>query len=116
MHDFDGFTIKLLEDESGDFIAHFVELPNISAFGSSPSNAIEELKIAWEETKKSYKENNEQIPIAPSRKEYSGQFNIRIDKRLHRQLAIEATDAGISLNALVAQKLMTSTNLDTRLE
>ena len=113
MHDFDGFTIKLLEDESGDFIAHFVELPNISAFGNSPSDAIEELKVAWEETKQSYKEHNEPIPVAPSRKEYSGKFNVRIDKRLHRQLAMEAIDAGISLNALVAQKLITSTSLET---
>lgn len=111
MHDFDGFTIKLLEDESGDFIAHFVEMPNISAFADSPTNAIEELKIAWEETKQSYIEHNEPVPIAPARKEYSGQFNVRIDKRLHRQLALEAIDAGISLNALIAQKLTASTSI-----
>lgn len=112
MHDFDGFTIKLLEDENGDFVAHFVEMPNISAFGYSPTNAIEELKVAWEETKQSYKEHNEPIPIAPSRKEYSGQFNVRIDKRLHRQLALEAVDAGICLNALIAQKLASSINIE----
>ena len=111
MHDFDGFTIKLLEEDDGDFIAHFVELPNISAFSDSPNNAIEELKLVWEETKQSYKDHNESIPIAPSKKEYSGQFNVRIDKRLHRQLAIEAVDAGISLNALVAQKLLTSVDI-----
>lgn len=111
MHDFDGFTIKLLEDDSGDFIAHFVELPNISAFGDSPTTAIEELKTVWEETKQSYIEHNEPVPIAPSRKEYSGQFNVRIDKRLHRQLAMEAIYAGISLNALVAQKLIASSNI-----
>lgn len=113
MHDFDGFTIKLLEDEHGDFVAHFVEMPNISAFGDSPTNAIEELKTAWEETKQSYTEHNESIPIAPSRKEYSGQFNVRIDRRLHRQLALEAIDAGISLNALIAQKLTASTSIKT---
>jgi len=48
---------------------------------------------------------NEEIPTAPSRKEYSGQFNVRIDRRDHRALAIEAAQAGLSLNALVAQKL-----------
>jgi len=41
-----------------------------------------------------------EVPIAPSRKEYSGQFNVRIDKRVHRALSAEATKAGISLNAL----------------
>jgi predicted HicB family RNase H-like nuclease len=43
--------------------------------------------------------------MAPSKKVYSGQFNVRIDKRDHRALAIEAIKAGMSLNALVAQKL-----------
>ncbi len=36
--------------------------------------------------------------------------SVRIDKRLHRQLAIEATIAGLSLNALIAQKLISSSN------
>ena len=34
-----------------------------------------------------------------------GQFNVRIDKRVHRALAMEAARVGLSLNALVAQKL-----------
>ncbi len=55
--------------------------------------------------KECYRDDGEEIPIAPSRKEYSGQFNVRIDKRIHRNLVLEATKAGISLNALVAQKL-----------
>ena len=36
---------------------------------------------------------------------YNRPFNVRIDKRVHRALAVEAAQAGISLNALVAQKL-----------
>ncbi|MDF1653733.1 MAG: toxin-antitoxin system HicB family antitoxin [Coxiellaceae bacterium] len=44
-------------------------------------------------------------PLAPSKKQYSGQFNVRIDKRVHRLLALEAAQVGLSLNALVAQKL-----------
>jgi len=32
MDRFDGFSISLYKDEDGDWLAHFVELPNISAF------------------------------------------------------------------------------------
>ncbi|TAM25884.1 MAG: toxin-antitoxin system HicB family antitoxin [Candidimonas sp.] len=39
-------------------------------------------------------------------REYSGSFNVRIDRRVHRALAIEAAQAGVSLNALVAQCLV----------
>lgn len=109
MHDkFDGFSIHLLQDKDDDFIAHFVELPNVSACGSSAEEALAELKVAWEAMKESYQKHGEKIPVAPTRKEYSGQFNVRIDKRIHRALAIEAERAGISLNALVAQKLQWS--------
>jgi predicted HicB family RNase H-like nuclease len=110
--DFDGFTINVFLDEDGDYLAHLVELPNVSAFAETPVKAIEELKVAWYGMKECYEEDGEPIPVAPSRKQYSGTFNIRIDKQLHRALAIEAAKAGVSLNALVAQKLATSTSVD----
>jgi predicted HicB family RNase H-like nuclease len=103
--EFDGFSIHLLEDNDGDFVAHFVELPNVSASGATASSALSELKIAWKAMKQSYRKHGDEIPLAPTRNEYSGQFNIRIDKRDHRALAIEAARVGLSLNALVAQKL-----------
>ena len=110
--DFDGFTVNVFLDEDGDYLAHLVELPNVSAFADTPVKAIEELKIAWRGMKECYSEDGEPIPVAPSRKQYNGTFNIRIDKRLHRALAIEAAKAGVSLNALVAQKLAASTPVD----
>lgn len=102
---FDGYSIHLLQDEEGDFVAHFVELPNVSACGATPEEALVELKEAWDAMKESYYKHNQAIPIAPARREYSGQFNVRIDKRDHKALSIEAMKVGLSLNALVAQKL-----------
>ena len=102
---FDGFSVNLYQDETGDWLAHFVELPNVSAFADTPGKAIDELATAWELVKADYAEAGEPIPQAPARKEYSGAFNVRIDRRLHRRLAMEAARAGVSLNALVAQKL-----------
>ena len=102
---FDGFSVNLFQDEDGDWLAHLVEMPGISAFADTPAAALTELAVAWEAAKESYQAHNEPVPVAPARKEYSGQFNVRIDKRLHRRLAMQAGRAGISMNALVAQKL-----------
>ena len=102
---FDGYTINVFLDDDGEYLAHFVEMPSVSAFGESPEEALSELATAWEGVKASYQKHGEPIPVAPARKEYSGQFNVRIDRRLHRTLAVEAAKAGVSLNALVAQKL-----------
>ncbi|NJN23784.1 MAG: type II toxin-antitoxin system HicB family antitoxin [Acaryochloridaceae cyanobacterium RL_2_7] len=103
--DLDGFAINLYQDDEQDWVAHLAELPQISAFGCTPDEALSELHVAWQMVKEDYQESGEEIPVAPSRKDYSGCFNIRIDKRVHRQLAVEAARAGISLNALVSQKL-----------
>lgn len=48
------YTIKLYLDEDEDWFAYFVELPEISAFGDSPEEALQELKTAWTLTKDSY--------------------------------------------------------------
>lgn len=104
-YDWDGFTINLYRDDERDWIAHLVELPNVSAHGSTAEEALDELCVAWEMVKEDYIEDGEEIPVAPSRKEYSGCFNVRINRRVHRMLAMEAAKAGISLNALVSAKL-----------
>ena len=103
---FDGFSIHIVTDSDGDYVARLVELPNVSASGSTVEEAIGELEVAWDAMKESYRKHGDAIPIAPSRKEYSGQFNVRVDKRIHRALAIEAARVGISLNALVSQRLL----------
>ena len=103
--EFDGFSIHLIRDTEGDYVAHFVELPNVSGCGVTTEEAIAELKIAWEAMKISYRKHGDDIPIAPTRREYSGQFEVHLDKRIHRALAVEAARVGVSLNALVAQKL-----------
>jgi len=101
---FDGFTITLVE-ENNEWLAHFIELPLVSAYGDTAGEALQELEVAWSLLKESYCENDEPIPVAPARKQYSGAFNVRVDKRVHKALAVEAAQVGVSLNALVAQKL-----------
>ena len=61
-HDFNGFTINLFQDEDGDWIAHLVQMPNVSAFADTPQAALDELALAWEGVKESYRKHGENIP------------------------------------------------------
>jgi predicted RNase H-like HicB family nuclease len=80
-HDFNGFTITLFQDEEGDWIAHFVEMPNVSAFADNPYQAIDELEIAWQGIKESYLKHDEKIPLASSFKKVSMyQFHYNITR------------------------------------
>ena len=61
------FTINLCVDKQRDWLAHFQEIPTISAFGDTPQEALEELKIAWELVKEDYKMKNLTIPVGSNR-------------------------------------------------
>lgn len=67
-NDFNGFTINLFQDEDGDWMAHLVEMPNVSAFADTPQAALNELILAWEGVKKSYRKHGEEIPYLASLK------------------------------------------------
>lgn len=102
---FDGFTVNMFFDEDSNYLAHLVELPNVSAFGATPAEALEELKTAWELMKECYQMDGEPIPKVPSRNEYEGPFNVPVDAQLYHFLTDEAAKAGMSLYTLVTQRL-----------
>ncbi|MDE0469354.1 MAG: type II toxin-antitoxin system HicB family antitoxin [Candidatus Poribacteria bacterium] len=102
---FDGFKVNVFLDEDGDYLAHFVEMPNVSAFSDTPEGALRELAIAWEGVKKSYQKHHESIPKAPARGEDEAPFKVAIDAQLYHALTHEASKSGMSLYAFVAQKL-----------
>ena len=105
--DFDGYSVVLFQTD-GEWLAHFSELPNVAAFGDTIEHALSVLHENWSYMKEDYRRYREPLPVAPSRKEYSGRFHVRIDRRVHRALAIEAAQSGVTLNALVTYKLSQS--------
>lgn len=105
---FDGYEVVIFLDEDGDWLAYLAELPGVSAFAATPERALKELEIAWQAVKEDYAGEGKEMPVAPTRRNYGGVFQVRIDRRVHRALAIEAERAGVTLNALVAQKLARS--------
>jgi predicted HicB family RNase H-like nuclease len=47
----------------------------------------------------------EPVPSAIAGKNYSGKFMVRIPPEVHRKLAIQAAESGVSLNRLASSKL-----------
>ena len=102
---FDGFNVNIFLDEDGDYLAHFVEMPNVSAFSDTPEGALKELALAWKGVKESYQKHQEPIPKAPARRGHEALFNVTVDAQLYHALTHEASKSGMSLHAFVAQKL-----------
>jgi predicted HicB family RNase H-like nuclease len=56
--------------------------------------------------------NGELVPEPIATKQYSGKFLVRVPPELHRRLALEAAEAGVSLNRIASEKLGQSRNTD----
>ena len=48
---------------------------------------------------------SQKMPEPLASKKFSGHFMVRVPPELHRQLAMEAAEAGVSLNRLASDKL-----------
>ena len=50
-------------------------------------------------------DNGEQVPEPIALKKFSGKFMVRLLPEAHKKLAIQAAEAGVSLNRLASAKL-----------
>lgn len=78
---FDGFMVNVFLDEDGDYLAHFIKMPNVSVFASTPEDALRELAMAWQGVKESYRKHNEPIPQAPMPQADKSSHNVSIDEQ-----------------------------------
>ena len=74
------------------------ELPGCSAFGASPEKALKELGTAKELWLEAARREGRRIPQPLAESSLNGRFLLRIPKELHRKLAAEAREQGVSLN------------------
>ena len=99
-------VIKKLSDESGEYYyASVQELDGCQSTGDSFEEAyrnIYEAMEGWIETKL---ENGFEVPKPVDGMNYSGKFVLRIPKSLHKKLALQAAQEGVSLNQYALYKL-----------
>jgi len=91
------------EDEQ--FVATVREFPSLSWLEDSRDAAEKGILSLVEEVLADLLESGDPVPQPLGMREFSGRFNVRISPSLHRKLVDEAENEGISLNALVTQKL-----------
>jgi predicted RNase H-like HicB family nuclease len=106
-----GYEIKIIPDsESGYFAVRFPDFPGIVTGGYSLEEAIRNGKEALEVTLDTMKKHK--LPPPKPKTGFSGQFNVRVPKDLHRELVRKADEEGVSLNALVTYLLSQSIKID----
>lgn len=98
------YTIRLKKNSDGSYFAEIEELPGCMTEGDTEEEALTMLTDAKKSWLKIALKRKLSIP-EPTPDEYSGKFNIRLPKFLHRQLAYKAKREKVSLNTLITTKL-----------
>ena len=91
--------------EDGEYVGLCAEFPSLSWLASSPESALKGIRKLVDEVISDLHANNEPVPDPISVKQFSGKFMVRIPPEVHRNLAIQAAEAGVSLNRLASAKL-----------
>jgi predicted HicB family RNase H-like nuclease len=94
------------EDE--EYVGLCAEFPSLSWLAGTPEDALQGIRQVVAEVVADMTANNESVPEPLALRPYSGKFMVRIPPELHRQLAIEAAESGVSLNRLASAKLSQS--------
>ena len=92
------YTIELIKEPQGGYFVCVKELKGCMTTAESSEEALTEIKTLMEEWLEIALEEKLTIPEPRAVDQFSGKFNLRIPKTLHRQLAEVAEDEGVSLN------------------
>jgi len=91
------------EDE--EYVGLCAEFPSLSWLASSPEAALNGIRKVVAKVIDDLRANGETIPQPLASRRFSGKFMVRVPPEVHRHLAVEAAEAGVSLNRLVGAKL-----------
>jgi antitoxin HicB len=99
------YSLQVIADPSGGFALVYPDLPGCMTQVDTLEEvgpAAQEIRRLWIETQY---EDGFPIPMPSYREEYSGKFNLRIAKSLHRRLVESAERDAVSLNQYVMSLL-----------
>jgi predicted HicB family RNase H-like nuclease len=98
------FSVVWSPDDDA-FVGRVLEFPSLVAHGDTQEDALREIRSVVEYALEDLGDGGETLPEPLSKRRFSGTLNLRMSKHLHRQLALEAAQEGISLNQWINAKL-----------
>ena len=102
----DHYTYRVTwSPEEGEHVGLCVEFPSLSWLAAAPEEALSGIRQMVAEAVADMQASGEPIPKPLAEKHYSGEFRVRIPPEVHRALAMQAAEQGVSLNRLASAKL-----------
>ena len=102
----DRYTYRVTwSEEDDEYVGLCAEFPSLSWLASAPEAALRGIREVVGEVVADLEAKGELVPEPIATKQYSGKFLVRVPPELHRRLALEAAEAGVSLNRIASEKL-----------
>ena len=102
----DRYTYRVTwSEDDNEYVGLCAEFQSLSWLASTLEAALKGIRKVVEDVVKDMRENGEEVPEPIASRRYSGKFMIRVPPEVHRNLAIKAAEAGVSLNRLASSKL-----------
>ena len=106
------YPVTIEEAPEGGYFAQIEDLPGCYAQGETIAGAYEMIDIARKMWLEVACEDDQDIPLPRTEREYSGKFNVRFPKSLHRRLDQIADREGVSLNQFLVSTLSRAVGLE----
>jgi predicted HicB family RNase H-like nuclease len=105
-HQQDHYLYRVMwSEDDQEYVGLCAEFPSLSWLADTQDDAWQGIRRLVADCLDDMKAHGETLPVPLTEKRYSGHFQVRIPPEAHRNLVIQATEAGISLNRLVSFKL-----------
>jgi predicted HicB family RNase H-like nuclease len=100
------YTYRVIwSEEDNEFIGLCAEFPSLSWLEAEQGAALAGVVSLVEQAVADMESNGESVPEPLSLQKYSGKFMVRTTPEVHRRLAVQAVESGVSLNRFVNSKL-----------
>ncbi len=102
----DRYTYRVTwSPEDQEHVGLCTEFPSLSWLAPTPEQALQGVRAVVAEVVADLKAEGAAIPAPLADRSFSGKFMVRVPPQVHRDLTLEAMEAGVSLNRLVSAKL-----------
>ncbi len=102
----DHYTYRVTwSEEDNEYVGLCAEFPSLSWLANTQEAALKGIRNVVADVIKDMNKNGEEIPQPLASKNYSGKFMVRVPPEVHRNLAIQAAESGVSINRLVSTRL-----------
>src|SRR3990172_7739615 len=101
----DRYTYRMTwSEDDKEYVGLCAEFPSLSWLALTPESALIGIRKVVSEIVSDLEKSGEPVPEPIACRSFSGKFMVRVPPDVHRKLAVQAAESGVSLNRIASSK------------